>query len=179
MNDPRFSDNLLDPHAWIQRRVGILEDHLYPPADILQVSRVRAKDIFAVKQCLAGARLLQAHQGARHRRLAAAALADQPQRFTFVNREIDTINGLDETGVSSQPQAAADGVMLDQPADLEDRCIARHRLRLRPRRWRRGWQREISGHRTPLARGNTQHGGPAPFQPLAAGMRGTRRSPYG
>src|SRR5688572_6404311 len=33
MNDPRFSDNLLDPHAWIQRRVGILEDHLYPPAD--------------------------------------------------------------------------------------------------------------------------------------------------
>src|SRR5918992_1544100 len=112
MNDPRFSDDLLDPHAWIQRRVGILENHLYPPADILKFSRVRAKNIFTVKQCLAGARLLQAHQGARHRRLAAAALADQPQRFTFMKREIDTIDGLDETGLSAQPQATADGVML-------------------------------------------------------------------
>src|SRR5688500_4384299 len=137
MNDPRFSDDLLDPHAWIQRRVGILEDHLYPPADTLELSRVRAKDIFTVKQRLAGARLLQAHQGARHRRLAAAALADQPQRFAFVNREIDAIDGLDETGLSPQPQAAADGVMLDQPADVEDRCI-------------------VNGHRTPLAHGNTR-----------------------
>src|SRR6185436_20501235 len=110
MYDPRFSDNLPDPHAWIQRRVGILEDHLYPPADILEMSRVRAKDIFAVKQRIAGARLLQAHQRARHRRLAAAALADQPQRFTLVYREIDPVDGLDETGFSSQPQAATDGV---------------------------------------------------------------------
>src|SRR5688572_22093545 len=161
MYDPRLGDDLLDPHAWIQRRVGILEDHLYPPADTLQLSRVRAKDIFTVKQRLAGARLLQAHQGARDRRLAAAALTDQPQRFTFVNREIDAIDGLDETGASSQPQAAADGVVLDQPADLEDRCIAR----------------QVSGHRTPLAHGNTRHGGPAPFQPVAAGMSGTRRLP--
>src|SRR5687768_3060841 len=161
MNDPRFGDNLLDPHAWIQRRVGILEDHLYPPADNLQVSRVRSKDIFTVKQRLAGARLLQTHQGAGHGRLAAAALADQPQRFTFVNREIDAIDGLNGTGALPQPQAAADGVMLDQPADLEER--------------RRSWQ--INGHRTPLARGNTRHGGPAPFQPLVAGRRGTRRSP--
>src|SRR5262245_53921670 len=128
MNDPRFSDNLLNPHTWIQRCVGILEDHLYPPADNLQLSRVSAKDVFTVKQRLAGARLLKAHQGARDRRLAAAALADQPQRFTFVNRKIDPIDGPDETGVSSQPQAAADRVMLDQPAHVEDRRIARHRL---------------------------------------------------
>src|SRR5262249_9038830 len=114
-------------------------------------------------------------QGARHRRLAAAALADQPQRFAFANREIDAINGLDETGVSSQPEAAADGVMLDQPADVEDRCIARHRLRLRRGWWGRSCQ--INGHRTPLARGSTRHDGPAPVQPLAAGMRGTRGSP--
>src|SRR6476660_464010 len=101
MDDPWFSDDLLDPHAWIQRRVGILEDHLYPPADILQISRVRAKDIPAVEQRLAGARLLQKHQRACDRRLPATALTHQAQRFARVNREIDTIDGLDETCSSS------------------------------------------------------------------------------
>jgi hypothetical protein len=56
-----------------------------------------------VKQGFAGARLLEAQQGARHRRLAAAALADQPERFTFVNREIDAVDSADEAAASSQP----------------------------------------------------------------------------
>ena len=51
------------------------------------------------------------------RRLAAARLADQPERLAFVDGERDVVDGADDGAFAQQSAAAAE--LLDEMADLE------------------------------------------------------------
>ena len=68
---------LEDGHPRVQRGVGVLKDHLHPLAVGQHGALVHRRDVRAVEQDLAAGRLVEAHQRAADRRLAAA---DSPTR---------------------------------------------------------------------------------------------------
>jgi hypothetical protein len=49
VNYQRFADDLTDPHAWIERRVRVLENHLHVTTNGCQLAVAHAGDISAVK----------------------------------------------------------------------------------------------------------------------------------
>jgi hypothetical protein len=56
----------------VERREGILEDHLHPPAQRAQIRVAELGDVLAVEADGSGGRLVQPQKGAPDRRLAAA-----------------------------------------------------------------------------------------------------------
>src|SRR5262249_45769424 len=73
-----------------------------PPCGFAQM-----RDVMAAELDGAAGRLEQPQHGARHRRLATAALADQPQGFAFADLEADPVDRVD------LPDGAADDASLD------------------------------------------------------------------
>src|SRR5437660_720504 len=95
MNVNRFAHNLLHRHAWIQRTVRVLEDHLkFPPASS-QFCLGDAGDFFPVKNNFASARLNEANDRTPKSRLAATTLTDQPDCFARCHRQAHVVNGFD------------------------------------------------------------------------------------
>ena len=80
MIEDRLGDDLADAHARVQRAERILEDHLHaePKRSRLAPAR-RIGQVDPGKTDRTSVRGDQAGDGARHRGLAAAALADQTQ----------------------------------------------------------------------------------------------------
>ncbi len=81
MHPQRLADELADPLARVQRRVGVLEDHLHLPPQRPHLAPGEAGDLLAVEADRAGGRLDQLQDGPAERRLAAARLPDQAERF--------------------------------------------------------------------------------------------------
>src|SRR5215467_14844477 len=71
------------------------------------------RDVMTVELDRPACRLEQPQHGARHRRLAAPALADEPQRLAFVDLEADPVDRVD------LPDGAADDASLDGEMFLE------------------------------------------------------------
>ena len=82
-------------HARIERAVGVLVDHLHAPADRPHALLVVGGDVLALEHDAAGRRLQHAQHGEPGGRLAAAALADQPERLAAPQREADAVDRLD------------------------------------------------------------------------------------
>ena len=82
----RVADDLADALARVQRRVGVLEDHLHLAAQRLQLAALQADDLLAVEAHRARRRLEQLQDRAAQGGLAAARLADQAQRLALVDR---------------------------------------------------------------------------------------------
>src|SRR5262252_7089992 len=78
-----------------------------------QLGLAQMRDVMAAELDGAARRLEQPQHGARHRRLAAPALADQPQRLAFAHLEADPIDRIDV------PDGAADDAPLDRKMFLE------------------------------------------------------------
>src|SRR6185503_6221535 len=118
-------DGLLDDvahlHARIERAVGVLEDHLHASAQRDQLARAHAADVLPVEQDLALGRLLEPQDAATRRRLAAAALADQPQGLAAQDGEVDTVDRLDVTDLAAEQHAVADREVHGKPANLDER----------------------------------------------------------
>src|SRR6266571_1193895 len=113
MHQQRLPDDIEQRHARIQRRKRILEDHLHvapqppqftfrEPGDINLLSRRRAE------QHLTSGGLYGSQDTARGCRLAAAALAHQPEGFAFVQRKTYAIDGA-HVSHCTLPQALANG----------------------------------------------------------------------
>src|SRR5207244_9762946 len=79
----------------VQRAVWVLEDHLEATAQRDQLAAVELGDIDAVIEDLAGGRLFEPQDAAPHRRLAAAALANEAQGLAAADRQIDAVDRLD------------------------------------------------------------------------------------
>src|SRR5215210_3921661 len=77
----RRADDLRHPLARVQRRERVLEDHLQLGAQRAHLPLGDVGDVVPAEADPPGARLEQAQERARERRLAAARLADQSQRL--------------------------------------------------------------------------------------------------
>ena len=132
-----FAHDVADGHAWVERRVRILKDHLHvlpQPAELL-ASQVREVGAFEVN--VAGGGRQEANDDAPERRLAAPRLADQAERLPGRDGEIDAIDGVDD---AASEQAATRREVLDQLLDPHQRVgdrRVRRRGDARPLRRRR------------------------------------------
>jgi len=119
----RLGDDLVDGHVRVQRLIGVLENHLDVPAQLLQLGAAGVHDAASLERDLARGRLLQAHQRQHQRRLAAAALADQRQHLAAPQLEAHVVDRVD-IRVAAAPDAALAGrEQLAQVADGEDWCV--------------------------------------------------------
>jgi hypothetical protein len=82
----RLADDLAHGHARIQRRVRILEDDLQLAAHLAHARRVNCVMSWPLKMILPSGRLEQLDHGAAEGRLAAAGLADEPERLAGAQR---------------------------------------------------------------------------------------------
>ncbi len=77
----RRLQDLADALARVQRRERILEHHLHIARHLAALVGRQRRDVAPFQAQRAGARLMQAHQRAAQRRLAAARLADDAQHL--------------------------------------------------------------------------------------------------
>src|SRR5262245_46209734 len=92
MEAQHFAKGRSDRLAGIERRVGILEHHLDAAAEAIVAKARIARESLAFETDLAGGRLIDPHEGARQRGLAAAALTHQPERLLLADSQIDAID---------------------------------------------------------------------------------------
>ena len=98
MHLKRLADDLADGHARVERRGGILENNLHFLAvrqHIRLLFRLAVKNHLAAVQHLARRRLDQTQDRAAERRLAAAGLAHDAERFTGIQCERNVLHRLD------------------------------------------------------------------------------------
>src|SRR3990172_3166461 len=92
MNAPRLEDRAADREARVERRVGILEDHLHPAAKGPQLLLLRAAHVDPVEGDAARVGLVQPNQAASERALSAPGLADDAERLLRVKVERDPVD---------------------------------------------------------------------------------------
>src|SRR5262249_6171017 len=102
-----LTDDIAGALARIERRERVLENDLQLPAVRPEFGLAEARDVMAVEPDGPSRRLDQAHDGAPHRGLAAARLADEPQRLAGADREAHAVHGVDDAGRGTQYALAA------------------------------------------------------------------------
>jgi hypothetical protein len=115
----RLGDDLADGHARVQRAVRVLEDDLQPPPHRAQLVGAELGEVAALEEDLARRRRLELQDAAPRRRLAAARLADQPQRLAAADRERDAVHRAHEAAAAAE-ESAADLEVLHEIADFEE-----------------------------------------------------------
>src|SRR5207244_2883584 len=90
----RVADDRPDALARVERRVRVLEDHLHLAPQRPQRPRAQPADRGAAEDDVAGGGLEQPHNRPAEGRLAAARLADEPQRLAFGDGEADVVDGV-------------------------------------------------------------------------------------
>jgi hypothetical protein len=121
---------VLHRETGIQRRVRVLEDELHVAPQPLHARPGRAAHVLAAEGQAPGVGLDQAQQEPRQRRLAAAGLADDPERLGRIDVERHAVDRA-HPGVGALQHAAAQREVLAQPARLEQRRPAVVRAQLR------------------------------------------------
>ena len=122
----RVPDDLSHSLVWIERRVGVLKDHLDLPSDRLQFLARETDDLIAAVADRAGGRFEQLEDRPAECRLAAAGLADQAECLALVQGEADVIDGLDVRHRSVEEDPRLDREVLDEVLDLQDRIALGH-----------------------------------------------------
>jgi hypothetical protein len=87
-------DRVSKRQARVERGIAVLEHHLHRALHLADRNAARAAHLLAVENQGTGIGLDQADQQPRRRRLAAAGLADDAQRFALADLEADRIDGL-------------------------------------------------------------------------------------
>lgn len=95
MNFQRFGNNLPDSHAWVQRAIGILENHLnsFAVGAELGIGKMRYIGVFEFD--LASGRLNEPDNRPAKGGFARAAFADQAQGFAGGECEGDAFDGVE------------------------------------------------------------------------------------
>ena len=122
----RLGDDEADPLALVQARVRILEDHHQLAADRAHLRPAQVRDVAPGERDPAARRVEQAHQAARHRRLAAPRLADDAERLPLLDREADPVDRLDARHLLLEDDPARDREVLDQVLDDEEIVAGGH-----------------------------------------------------
>jgi hypothetical protein len=113
-------DDRAHRHPGIQRRVRVLEDDLHFLAQGPERALVERGDVLVLEPDLARRRLDEPENGPPGGRLAAARLADQPQRLAGQDLERHVVHGVDP-GHLAREETATDGEVLFEVLDPEQR----------------------------------------------------------
>ncbi len=116
----RRLDDGADGVPGVQRRVRVLEDHLEVAAGFPHPSGGPVGDVLAVEQDGAAGGFEQPGDQAARGRLAAAGLADQPQRLAGSDREVDAVDGSYGPDLPLEDDALPEGEVLLQTAHFEE-----------------------------------------------------------
>ncbi len=125
MNDERFAHDIAGGHARIERRKRVLEHDLHRTPVRAQVRFAEMGDIEPVQANAAPGRLDETKDAARHRRLAAAGFADQPERLSDANGKAHAVHGMHGADFAAK-DAASHRIMLFQVRYFEQRSRLRH-----------------------------------------------------
>ena len=106
--------------ARVERRVRVLEDDLHPAPVGPEGGAREAGDVPAVEQDRSRRGVDEPQQQPAHGGLAAARLADQPERLAAPDDEVHAVHGLD-LGDRPLEHAALDRERLGEPAQLHER----------------------------------------------------------
>ena len=119
MHDEGLGDEVAAGQTGVQRREGVLEDHLDVLAQLRELLALEVKDVLALK--LDGARscLVEHGHSTAQGGLAAARLADDAERLALVQVEVDVGHGVQD-GTLHKGQAALKLELLGQVANLEN-----------------------------------------------------------
>src|SRR5712671_1158308 len=123
MHHDRLGDDLADLHARIERAVRVLKDDLDAAPQRQQLLALQLSDVDAVIENFTGGRPLQPKDAPAGRRLAAAALADQPQGLAAADRKIDPVDRLNLTDLAVRDDPLGDREMHPQPPHFEERLV--------------------------------------------------------
>src|ERR1039457_6009855 len=119
--DPqRFADNRSNPTPRIERTIGILEHHLHASSKASLIILRQSTKIPAVELNLTVGQRIEHRQATGQRRLAAATLAHQAERFASGDVERDAVHGVHHPVAASQQSLATDGKILDDPVGDQD-----------------------------------------------------------
>src|SRR5215207_2305437 len=124
----RLVDDGADGHARVERGVGVLEDDLHVAPKRGQLGAAERRHVLALEPHLARGRFDQAQDAAPGRRLAAARLADEPERLAGFELEADAVDGVHPFDVARE-QAALHREALHERLDAQQRL--RHAARPR------------------------------------------------
>jgi hypothetical protein len=119
-----LADDVANLQARVERGLRVLEDDAQIGAigETLVLREPVEVDAAAILTAIAhgaGGRLVDAEQEARHRRLAAAGFADEPERLALPDREGDVLDGAHRIGGLALEQAAPRREQLGQSAHIE------------------------------------------------------------
>ena len=117
----RLRDDVAHRHAWIQRRIRILEDHLQLPPLLAQILATQLGQIDALEEDVSGGDRQQLGNQPAKRRLPAPRLADQADGLAGIDLKVDPLDRF-HTG------AQAGGEMLDDFLGSKQRRPVRHAL---------------------------------------------------
>ena len=124
LRDPVLHQGLPDDaahrHARIQTVLRVLEDHLHARAKLAQGLAVEGGDVGPAEHDASRRRVVQAQDDATRGRFAAAALADQPQRLTLPDLEVEAIHRPDRADLAAE-HAPHDREVPGEVLDPEER----------------------------------------------------------
>ncbi len=92
-----LGDDVSDGHAWIQRSIGILEDHLGRSDEISSGGSRQSGRVLSPVPYRALRRLVEADEGPSYRRLSAPRFADEPECFPPVKGQVDAVHGFERS----------------------------------------------------------------------------------
>src|SRR5258706_5208516 len=113
-----LADDIARRHPGIERSKRVLEHDLHRTSMRAQVCLAEIGDIQPIKANAAPRRLDEAQDAARHRRFAAAGLADKAEGFADANREADAVHGMHGAHLATE-DAASHRIVLDEVRYIE------------------------------------------------------------
>src|SRR5262249_14255533 len=125
VNRERVADDRADAPAWIERAVGVLEDHLHPEPVGPQLAPRQRRDVVAVEDDASRREVVEPGDAAVERRLAATGLADQAERLASADVEADAVHGVHLVPASLQQTVRRDREALDELLDPDEDVGAR------------------------------------------------------
>ena len=103
MDLQRLGDRLPYPHARVQGRTGILEDHLHAAPQLAAPGAGGSREVGAVEAHRSGRNRHEAVDPAAQRRLAASGFTDQAQGRSTVDGERCAVHGPEPPARTEQP----------------------------------------------------------------------------
>jgi hypothetical protein len=122
VDSERIADDGAHGPAWVERAVRVLEHHLHSTPIRSQGAAAQPGDLLAVDEDMPRSDRLKAGDAARQRRLAAAGLTDEAERLAALHRQAHPVHGVHAADLTPQHGARAYREVLDDVANLQQRC---------------------------------------------------------
>ena len=117
MDEKGLADGASGAPAGVERRVGVLEDHLDFAPERLQLIAAVPQDVFPIDEDLSRRGILQPHDQPPQGRLPAAAFPHEAERLPPVHLEVHAVDGLHNVVLAAE-KPAPNGKMFPHTADV-------------------------------------------------------------